>query len=85
MDNLKNEHLTESQQREILKNAITILVENYKNLLISNNKITNLEKQKFYNELEHNIAIIEFITKCNLDDGALWDGSKIMDNNDSRY
>ena len=57
MDDLKDEHLTEQEQDDILKKALTTIVENYKMLLISNNKITNDEKQKFYNDLEHNITI----------------------------
>ena len=74
MDELKTELLKEEQQKDILKNAISIIVENYKILLTSNSKITKEEKQKFYNDLDHNITLIEFITKCKLDRGVLWNG-----------
>ena len=72
MENFENQHLTESEEKDILKNAITTLVENYKSILISNNRISGEDKQKYYNDLEHNVAIIEFITKCNLDKNVLW-------------
>jgi hypothetical protein len=66
MDNLVNEHLSLKEQKEILKNAITTIVENYKAILISNNRIYDEDKQKYYNDLEHNVTKMEFITKCNL-------------------
>lgn len=74
MDNFENEHLTEKEQKETLKNAITTVVENYKAILISNNRISAEDKQKYYNDLEHNVAIMEFITKCSLDKEVLWNG-----------
>jgi len=43
-------------------------------LLISNNDISGLEKQKLYGDLEHSVAAIEFITQCKLDKGVLWEG-----------
>ena len=75
MDDFKDDQLTKEQEKEIIKSAITTIVENYKQLLISNNKISKEDKQKFYNDLDHNVTIIEFITKCNLDKGVLWDGT----------
>ena len=74
MEDLKTEQLTEEHQQDILKKSISIIVENYKILLTSNSKITKEEKQKFYNDLDHNITLIEFITKCKLDHGVLWNG-----------
>lgn len=74
MDDLKDEYLTEEQEKNILKDSITTIVENYKMLLMSNNKITKDERQKYYDELNHSVTIIEFITKCDLDDGVLWRG-----------
>lgn len=82
MEDLKTEKLTEEQQKEILKNAISIIIENYKVLLSSNNKINKDEKQKFYNDLDHNITLIEFITKCKLDQGVLWNGVERKYNKD---
>ena len=82
MEDLKTEQLTEEQQKEILKNAISIIVENYKVLLSSNNKINKDEKQKFYNDLDHNITLIEFITNCKLDQGVLWNGVERKYNKD---
>jgi hypothetical protein len=82
MDDLKTEQLTEEEQKDILKNAISIIVENYKMLLSSNNKINKDEKQKFYNDLDHNITLIEFITKCKLDSGVLWNGIERKHNKD---
>jgi len=74
MDDLSTKQLTEDQKKDILKDSISIIVENYKTILTSNNKITKEEKQKFYNDLDHNITLIEFITKCKLDPGVLWNG-----------
>jgi len=82
MEDLKTEQLTEEEQKDILKNAISIIVENYKVLLSSNNKINKDEKQKFYNDLDHNITLIEFITKCKLDPGVLWNGIERKYNKD---
>lgn len=74
MDDLNHEHLTaEEQEKELLKDSIIKLVENYKMLLITNNKITKDEKQKYYDEMNHCVTIIEFLTKCDLDD-VLWRG-----------
>lgn len=79
MDDFKEKqiNLISEEQKETLKNSLTTIVENYKMLLIRNNSITGFEKQRIYNDLEHNIAIIEFITQCKLDKGVLWEG---MDN-----
>lgn len=74
MEDYSNKHLSETEQKEILKNAITTIVENYKSILISNNRISGLDKQKYYNDLEHNVTLIEFITKCSLDKDVLWNG-----------
>lgn len=74
MGEVNDEKLTKDQQKEALKSAITTIVENYKMLLISNNNISGLEKQKLYGDLEHSVAAIEFITQCKLDKGVLWEG-----------
>jgi hypothetical protein len=79
MDDFSNKHLTENEEKDILKNAITTIVENYKAILISNNRISAEDKQKYYNDLDHNVTLIEFITKCNLDKDVLWNGLERKD------
>ena len=59
-------------RKRYIKKCHNNISENYKSILISNNRISGEDKQKYYNDLEHNVAIIEFITKCNLDKNVLW-------------